>query len=411
MAAPYPSRSNQYGKPSKTLQGELVKSHGEKLIADYLFANGIKYAYEDQAKTTKSAFRRGISKPDFYLPEYEVYVEYWGMIDVGDTEQRKKYRQDMEWKKKQYYDNGIKFIPIYPWHLNDLDGAFRAQYKMVMKRDFVKGPVGSKTVYALPISPQFVQYLKTRVPAGLQSPAYELEYKPYFFVEYDCFTQGTVAYQRVNLTSHGTLVVDGQSGTVVDMAIKSGVQPALARSGYFTDCATIPQKETPRSAVAPGVALSKIGASSVGMTKDDAKRTATVEVAKNLSQTWTNTYPNGRTETKTIRPYANEVRIVGTKLLNVPMVTASYRYKDRTYKRTIQAATNKITADGLSYCNVEPNSHYSNSILLCGDCGNLACDKHGKRCTECGRGLCKTHVIGKGLVMKKYYCSTHIPLD
>lgn len=78
MSKPYSGRNNEYGRPSKTLRGEWVKSQGEKLIADYFYSNRIKYVYEDRAKTTKSALVRGISKPDFYLPDHEVYVEYWG---------------------------------------------------------------------------------------------------------------------------------------------------------------------------------------------------------------------------------------------------------------------------------------------------------------------------------------------
>ncbi|MDA4110905.1 MAG: hypothetical protein OK439_00080 [Thaumarchaeota archaeon] len=142
----------QYGVPSKTMRGEIVKSQGEKQIADYFHGNRIKYAYEDQAKTTKSAFRSGISHPDFYLPDHGVYVEFWGLIDVGDAEKRNEYRKNMLWKKRQYNDNGIKFISLYPWNLNELDGAFRAEFKRVTGKELVTGPVGEKTVYAVPLS-------------------------------------------------------------------------------------------------------------------------------------------------------------------------------------------------------------------------------------------------------------------
>ena len=101
---------NQYGVKSKTLRGEIVKSWSEKQIADYFFENRIKYTYEDQAKTQVSAFRGEISHPDFYLPDYQVYVEFWGSIDVGDLKERKRYRADMDWKKPQYANNGIKLI-------------------------------------------------------------------------------------------------------------------------------------------------------------------------------------------------------------------------------------------------------------------------------------------------------------
>ena len=410
MSTSYSRRPNEYGQLIKTLRGELVKSRGEKQIADYFYTNRINYAYEDQAKTAKSAFREKISKPDFYLPDHEIYVEYWGMIDVEETYQRKRYRNEMNWKKKQYYDNGIRFVSIFPWHLNDLDSAFKAQYKYVMKRDFVTGPLGPKTAFALPVSHDFMEFIQSKVPAGLPLSTLDLEYIPHYFVEYDCFTQGTVAYQRVNLSSHGVFVINGQNGSIVDMVVHSGVAPNIAHNGYFVDCHNIPQKEMPRSEVAPGTKFNKLEAAQVSITKYDAERTTSIEVAKNLSQTFRNAYRNGRIDTKTIRPYANEVRSARTKLLNIPIVTATYRYKDKAYQRIIQATTNKIMANSLAFCNVEQNPHFTGMILLCEDCGRLACKDHGRRCVVCGRGLCFIHAVGKGLVMKKYYCSNHVPL-
>ena len=63
-----------YGKRSRSLKGEWVKSRAEKLIADYFFRNGIAYQYEKS--------RVGL-KPDFYLTEFGIYVEYWGLANVS----------------------------------------------------------------------------------------------------------------------------------------------------------------------------------------------------------------------------------------------------------------------------------------------------------------------------------------
>ncbi len=157
-------RSPQYVSRWKTLKGETVKSRSEKQIADYFRANRINYTYEAQAKTTSSAFRTGISQPDFYLPDYGVYVEFWGLIDVGESEQRKKYREEMNWKTKQYVENGIKFISLYPWNLEDLDGSFRTEFRKVMGRELVTGAVGERVVFALPLSTDFEKRLQSAVP-------------------------------------------------------------------------------------------------------------------------------------------------------------------------------------------------------------------------------------------------------
>ncbi len=115
----YRSKS-QYGTPSTTLNGEKVKSRGEKLIADYFHVNNIRYVYEKPART-KGLISRHISRPDFYLPDYDVHVEYWGMVNARDEETRAKYVRSMNWKMAQYYNNGIRFISIYPHNLEDLD--------------------------------------------------------------------------------------------------------------------------------------------------------------------------------------------------------------------------------------------------------------------------------------------------
>ena len=67
----------KYGVKAVTLRGEEVKSIGEKRIADYFERNNICYVYEKEARTKALLFSSKISNPDFYLPDYDVYVEYW----------------------------------------------------------------------------------------------------------------------------------------------------------------------------------------------------------------------------------------------------------------------------------------------------------------------------------------------
>ena len=68
----------EYGVKSVTLRGETVKSIGERRIADYFEKNNINYVYEKEAKGKFLLFfDYKISSPDFYLPDYDVYVEYW----------------------------------------------------------------------------------------------------------------------------------------------------------------------------------------------------------------------------------------------------------------------------------------------------------------------------------------------
>jgi len=117
----------EYGVKSVTTKGEEVRSIAERKIADYFGKNNINYEYESMVATNQGF----ASSPDFYLPDYDVYVEYWGLVDAEDDQTRKQYIKKMTWKMAQYHQNNIKFISIYPDNLKNLDWIFRRKFKKV----------------------------------------------------------------------------------------------------------------------------------------------------------------------------------------------------------------------------------------------------------------------------------------
>ena len=121
----------EYGVKSVTIKGEEVKSIAERRIEDYFVKNNINYVYEREAKGKVLFFDYKISSPDFYLPDYDVYVEYWGLVDADDSWTRAQYIKNMKRKMALYYQNNIKFISIYPDNLKDLDWIFRRKFKKV----------------------------------------------------------------------------------------------------------------------------------------------------------------------------------------------------------------------------------------------------------------------------------------
>ena len=121
----------EYGVKSVTLKGEMVKSIGERRIADYFEKNNIRYVYEKEARRESLFFDYKISTPDFYLPDYDVYVEYWGLVNADDDWTRTNYERKMKWKMAMYYKNNIKFISIYPRNLENLDWIFRRKFEKV----------------------------------------------------------------------------------------------------------------------------------------------------------------------------------------------------------------------------------------------------------------------------------------
>lgn len=90
-------------KTIRTTGGGLVQSDGERLIADWLTAHRIAYRYDDRLRIVEGRQIR----PDFYLPEYDIYIEYWGM-DTLD------YKIGMLIKQQMYQQAGKRLISLYP---------------------------------------------------------------------------------------------------------------------------------------------------------------------------------------------------------------------------------------------------------------------------------------------------------
>ena len=124
--------SEEYGIPSVTLTGQPVRSKGERVIADYFTRHNIVYQYEADATSNDwFIFKSRISRPDFYLPKYNLFVEYWGMVDSFDRGTRDSYVRSMRWKMAQYHRNNIQFVSIYPSNLSNLDYYFRRKFREV----------------------------------------------------------------------------------------------------------------------------------------------------------------------------------------------------------------------------------------------------------------------------------------
>ena len=121
----------QYGTPSTTITGQSVRSKAERIIADYLTQQKVIYQYESQARTNGWLIKSRISRPDFYLPQYNLYVEYWGLVDSPDRRTRNNYVRTMRWKMAQYHKNNVPFVSIYPSNLSNLNYYFRRKFREV----------------------------------------------------------------------------------------------------------------------------------------------------------------------------------------------------------------------------------------------------------------------------------------
>ena len=105
----------------KTYRNETVKSHSERRIANWFSQNGIKYEYETEFvdNNGEKITRNGKTiryYPDFYLPDYNIWIEFFGLDLEGKTREdinEIKYKADMEWKKEIHEKYESKFIDLY----------------------------------------------------------------------------------------------------------------------------------------------------------------------------------------------------------------------------------------------------------------------------------------------------------
>ena len=98
-------------KKKRSIKREQMKSIEEVVIANFLFVNGIEYQYEPEYKyaTASKSYRQ--YKPDFYLPEYDIYIEHFGINENGRCPQysrieEMRYLQGINWKRDIHKENG-----------------------------------------------------------------------------------------------------------------------------------------------------------------------------------------------------------------------------------------------------------------------------------------------------------------
>lgn len=177
----------------KTFQGEYVKSLEERMIANFLFLNGIKYKYEtdyeplinwQEAKsylfnlfscdeipryiTTEFVYEmleeleideeiywpngEKVNKyhPDFYLIDYGIYYEHFGVNRdceapwYPNNKRRRTYIQEMKNKRKLHKKYGTKLIETYSYYQSENRLLQRLEEKL--KEAHVKfNPIDTKT--------------------------------------------------------------------------------------------------------------------------------------------------------------------------------------------------------------------------------------------------------------------------
>lgn len=105
--------------------GIRVRSKGEQQIANFLFEQEIEYLYEPLF-----LFGDIHIHPDFYLYEYGVFIEYFGVENNIEYDKYKKLKLEL------YEKIGIKVIVLLPEEINHFGAYIRTDFYKFTKEPF-----------------------------------------------------------------------------------------------------------------------------------------------------------------------------------------------------------------------------------------------------------------------------------
>lgn len=91
----------------RTADGKVVKSKEERLIADWLFYNGVEYAYERAYEHNTADEQYSQYRPDFYYPDIDLYHEHFALDEAGKAPAHfaGDYVEGVRWKRALHAEN------------------------------------------------------------------------------------------------------------------------------------------------------------------------------------------------------------------------------------------------------------------------------------------------------------------
>ena len=109
---------DQYGNLTiECDDGRKVRSRAEALISNFFYNNKIRSVYEKTIYYKEDGQDKTLH-PDFYLPDYDVYIEY-------NEIKKKSYLKSKEYTKKIYAELGFKVIIMDDQDLNSIAGCLK----------------------------------------------------------------------------------------------------------------------------------------------------------------------------------------------------------------------------------------------------------------------------------------------
>ncbi len=108
----------------ETIKKERVKSFEEMAIANWYFINGINYVYESPYTVDVSTADKRQYIPDFYLPDYKIYHEHYGINKEGKAEQyegpeAQMYVANISWKRNIHQQYQTTCLETYSYEFDE----------------------------------------------------------------------------------------------------------------------------------------------------------------------------------------------------------------------------------------------------------------------------------------------------
>ena len=94
-----------------TANNLLVKSKEERLLADWLFYNGVNFQYETAYEHDTASEQRRQYRPDFYYPDIKLYHEHFALDANGNPpKQFRDYLAGVTWKRAIHQEKGTELF-------------------------------------------------------------------------------------------------------------------------------------------------------------------------------------------------------------------------------------------------------------------------------------------------------------
>ena len=100
----------------RTFNGGLVKSQEELALANFFASNSVAYEYEKPYRFSTATSQHRQYQPDFYLPDYDIYIEHFAVDEQGRPPQGWiGYAEGMAWKRSLHRERQTSLVETYSW--------------------------------------------------------------------------------------------------------------------------------------------------------------------------------------------------------------------------------------------------------------------------------------------------------